>query len=66
VLEQGTLADSIARYPRHKVLFAEPVRVPLYGDLWVSDATKESLLHVWQTVIARPGCGCGAVAAWSR
>jgi thioredoxin reductase/ferredoxin len=55
VLEQGTLADSIARYPRHKVLFAEPVRVPLYGDLWVSDATKESLLHVWQTVIAKTG-----------
>ena len=55
ILEQGTLADSIARYPRHKVLFAEPVRVPLYGDLWVSDATKESLLQVWQTVIAKTG-----------
>ena len=35
VLEQGSLADSITRYPRHKVLFAEPIRVPLYGDLWV-------------------------------
>jgi thioredoxin reductase/Pyruvate/2-oxoacid:ferredoxin oxidoreductase delta subunit len=55
VLEQGSLADTIARYPRHKVLFAEPIRVPLYGDLWVSDASKESLLQVWQTVIARTG-----------
>jgi thioredoxin reductase len=55
VLEQGTLADTIARYPRHKVLFAEPVRVPLYGDLWVSDASKESLLQVWQNVIERTG-----------
>ncbi len=55
VLEQGTLADTIARYPRHKVLFAEPLRVPLYGDLWVSDASKESLLQVWQTVIDRTG-----------
>lgn len=55
VLEQGTLADTIARYPRHKVLFAEPLRVPLYGDLWVSDASKESLLQVWQTVIERTG-----------
>ncbi len=53
LLEQGTLADTIARYPRHKVLFAEPVRVPLYGDLWVSDASKESLLRLWQTVIER-------------
>jgi thioredoxin reductase/Pyruvate/2-oxoacid:ferredoxin oxidoreductase delta subunit len=55
LLEQGTLADTIARYPRHKVLFAEPVRVPLYGDLWVSDASKESLLSVWQTIIERTG-----------
>ena len=55
VLEQGTLADTIARYPRHKVLFAEPLRVPLYGDLWVSDASKESLVQVWQTIIARTG-----------
>lgn len=55
ILEQGTLADTIARYPRHKVLFAEPVRVPLYGDLWVSDASKESLLQVWQNVIERTG-----------
>ena len=55
ILEQGSLADTIARYPRHKVLFAEPLRVPLYGDLWVSDASKEALLQVWQTVIARTG-----------
>jgi len=55
VLEQGSLADTIARYPRHKVLFAEPLRVPLYGDLWVSDASKESLLQVWQNVIAKTG-----------
>jgi thioredoxin reductase len=55
ILEQGSLADSIMRYPRHKVLFAEPLRVPLYGDLWVSDASKESLLEVWQTVIRKTG-----------
>lgn len=55
VLEQGTLADTIARYPRHKVLFAEPVRVPIYGDLWVADASKEALLQVWQTAIERAG-----------
>jgi thioredoxin reductase/Pyruvate/2-oxoacid:ferredoxin oxidoreductase delta subunit len=55
ILEQGTLADTIAQYPRKKVLFAEPLRVPLYGDLWIADASKESLLQVWQTVIARTG-----------
>ena len=55
VLEQGDLSDTIAKYPRKKVLFAEPVRVPLYGSLWVADGTKEALLRVWQDVIARTG-----------
>jgi putative YpdA family bacillithiol system oxidoreductase len=53
VLEQGSLADSIRRYPRHKLLLAEPLRVPLYGDLWVDDASKEDLLRVWEQIIAR-------------
>jgi thioredoxin reductase/Pyruvate/2-oxoacid:ferredoxin oxidoreductase delta subunit len=53
VLEQGTLADTIRKYPRAKFLLAEPVRVPLYGDLWVSDASKETLLQVWESIIAR-------------
>ena len=55
ILEQGSLADSIRRYPRHKILLSEPVRVPLYGDLWVADASKETLLQVWETIIANNG-----------
>ena len=37
------------------MLFAEPLRVPLYGDLWVADSSKESLLEVWQTAIRHTG-----------
>lgn len=55
VLEQGTLADTIRKYPRHKLLLAEPIRVPLYGDLWVADASKEDLLQAWETVIRSTG-----------
>jgi thioredoxin reductase/NAD-dependent dihydropyrimidine dehydrogenase PreA subunit len=55
VLEQGTIADSIRKYPRQKLLLAEPVKVPLYGDLWVADGSKEMLLQIWQTAIARSG-----------
>ena len=55
VLEQGTLADSIRKYPRHKLLLAEPVSIPLYGDLWVADSSKEALLSVWETAVARAG-----------
>jgi putative YpdA family bacillithiol system oxidoreductase len=55
VLEQGSLADTVRKYPRHKILFAEPLRIPLYGDLWVADASKESLLQVWETIVASTG-----------
>jgi thioredoxin reductase (NADPH) len=55
VLEQGTLSDSIRKYPRHKLLLAEPLTVPHYGDLWIADATKEELLQVWSTVIEKSG-----------
>lgn len=55
LLERGDLSDTIRRYPRHKILMAEPVKVPLYGDLWVADASKESLLSVWQTIVAETG-----------
>ena len=55
VLEQGTIADTISKYPRKKLLFAEPLRVPMYGELWIADASKEALLQVWQSMIAHTG-----------
>lgn len=55
VLEQGSLSDTVRKYPRRKFLLAEPVRVPLYGDLWVADASKETLLQVWETIVANTG-----------
>jgi thioredoxin reductase len=55
ILEQSSLADSVRKYPRHKVLFAEPINIPLYGDLWVADASKEKLLEAWETIVAETG-----------
>jgi thioredoxin reductase (NADPH) len=51
VFEQGAFADTIRRFPNKKIVMAEPVRVPMYGSLWISDAPKETLLSVWQTII---------------
>ncbi len=53
VLEQGALADTIRKYPRAKLLLAEPLSVPLYGNLWVADGSKERLLEVWESIIER-------------
>lgn len=54
-LEQGEVASTIRNYPRHKFLMAEPVEMPLYGSLYVGDGTKESLLGVWEAIIANTG-----------
>jgi thioredoxin reductase len=45
----------VRKYPRKKLLLAEPVSIPLYGDLWVADASKETLLDVWETIVANTG-----------
>jgi len=54
-LEQGEIASTIRNYPRHKFLMAEPVEMPLYGSLYIADGTKESLLSIWETIIANTG-----------
>ncbi|MEO8478110.1 MAG: NAD(P)-binding domain-containing protein [Gemmatimonadota bacterium] len=55
LLEQGSLSESVRKYPRHKLLLAEPVTMPLYGDLWVADTSKENLLKIWETIVASTG-----------
>ena len=55
IFEQGTFANTIRRFPNRKIVMAEPVRIPLYGSLWISDAPKETLLSVWQTIVDSAG-----------
>lgn len=54
-IEQGEVASTIKHYPRHKFLMAEPVEMPLYGSLYIGDGAKESLLAIWETIIANTG-----------
>ncbi len=55
VLEQGSVANTIQNYPRHKFVMAEPVMIPLYGPLWMEDASKETLLEQWTEIITKTG-----------
>jgi putative YpdA family bacillithiol system oxidoreductase len=54
-LEQGEIASTIRQYPRQKFLMAEPIEIPLYGNLYVGDGSKEALLSVWETIIKNTG-----------
>jgi thioredoxin reductase len=55
VIEQGSLGETIRKYPRDKLVLGEPVQIPLYGDLWVADSSKETLIQVWETIAANTG-----------
>jgi thioredoxin reductase (NADPH) len=55
LLEQGSLSDSVRKYPRHKLLLAEPIQMPLYGKLWVADTSKEALLRAWESIVSSTG-----------
>jgi cation diffusion facilitator CzcD-associated flavoprotein CzcO len=52
VVEQKTMAASIKSFPRNKLVFDPPLDVPLEGELWLRESTKEELLVQW-TRIAR-------------
>lgn len=54
-LDQGEVASTIRNYPRHKFLMAEPIEMPLYGSLYIGDGTKETLLTVWESILANTG-----------
>jgi len=51
VLEQHTLASTIRSFPRAKLVFDQPLNLPIEGDLWLKDATKEELLTHWARLV---------------
>jgi thioredoxin reductase len=51
VLEQGTVAQSIRSFPRGKLVFAQPLELPVAGKLWLQESTKEELLTKWMRIV---------------
>lgn len=51
MVDQGDLAQSIQSFPRGKLVFDQPLSVPLVGDLWLAESTKEELLRHWTRIV---------------
>ncbi len=51
VFEQGTVAASIKSFPRQKLVFDQPIDLPLEGELWLRESTKEDLLAQWSRIV---------------
>ncbi|MFO0593331.1 MAG: NAD(P)-binding domain-containing protein [Polyangiaceae bacterium] len=53
VVEQGTVAQSIKSFPRGKLVFDQPMDLPLTGKLWLKESTKEELLGHWMRILRK-------------
>jgi len=53
VIEQGTVAQSIQSFPRGKLVFDQPMDLPLTGPLWLKESTKEELLSHWLRIVRK-------------
>ncbi|HRI66181.1 MAG TPA: NAD(P)-binding domain-containing protein [Polyangium sp.] len=53
VVEQGSVAQSIRSFPRGKLVFDQPLDLPLSGKLWLEESTKEELLSHWMRIVRK-------------
>ncbi len=53
VIEQGSVAQSIRSFPRGKLVFDQPLDLPLSGKLWLEESTKEELLSHWMRIVRK-------------
>lgn len=51
VIEQGSVAQSIRSFPRGKLVFDQPLELPVTGKLWLKESTKEELLSQWLRIV---------------
>ena len=51
VVEQSTVAASIKSFPRDKIVYDPPLDLPVEGELWLKEATKEELVAQWTRIV---------------
>jgi thioredoxin reductase len=51
ILEQATVAASVKSFPRDKIVYDPPLDLPVEGELWLKEATKEELVAQWTRIV---------------
>ena len=54
-LEQDSLGGTVFQFPRGKLVMTSSVNLPLYGEVKLTETTKEKLLAFWQEVECKTG-----------
>jgi thioredoxin reductase (NADPH) len=55
LLEQEEIGGAILHYPRAKVVMTQPLDLPLYGRVKLSEMSKEDLVALWNKVVGSTG-----------
>lgn len=51
VLEQDTLGGTINSFPRQKIVMTNPMELPLYGKVKLTETSKSELLGLWKAAL---------------
>lgn len=54
-IEREDVGGTVRYYPRKKIVMTQPIEIPGYGKLKEKEIPKESLVDIWQEVIASTG-----------
>jgi thioredoxin reductase (NADPH) len=53
--QEDTFGGTTLHYPRGKVVMTAPMNLPLIGKVNIKETTKEELMRLWESVVARTG-----------
>jgi thioredoxin reductase len=51
VIEQATVAASVKSFPRDKLVYDPPLDLPVEGELWMKESTKDELVAQWTRIV---------------
>jgi thioredoxin reductase/NAD-dependent dihydropyrimidine dehydrogenase PreA subunit len=55
VEQEEALGGAIFQYPRNKIAMTAPIKLPIIGEVKMTEVSKEQLLEFWQGVIKKTG-----------
>lgn len=53
--QEETFGGTTLHFPRGKIVMAAPMNLPLYGKVNIREISKESLMALWEDVVAKAG-----------
>lgn len=53
--QEETFGGATLHYPRGKIVMTAPMKLPIFGKVNVKETSKESLMQIWEDVVAKTG-----------